>query len=209
MYRYIISCLFVRCCFQLQLICGHLRDQVFSQLYRFDVQAHRIHGILREIDTALGDMCEILHPSLTSRLAGHFCKALNEAVTHVLLDGGPVRWFSVGDVPILKQDMEAMASMFHADGDGLEQDKVEKFMSSSMETIQLMERDTASLISMIRDTKRNSSHAPVDSDKIVRILCHRKDHAASKYLKKEYKFPKKLPNILTASISRNATPPKR
>ena len=32
----------------------------------------------------------------------------------------------------------------------------------------------------------------MDPDVLVRILCHRADHAASKFLKSSYKIPKKI-----------------
>ena len=43
--------------------------------------------------------------------------------------------------------------------------------------------------------------AALDPDVLLRILCHRADHAASKYLKKDYKIPKKMPGALSSSVS--------
>jgi hypothetical protein len=43
--------------------------------------------------------------------------------------------------------------------------------------------------------------AAMDPDVLLRILCHRADHAASKYLKKEHKIPKKIPGSLSTSVS--------
>jgi hypothetical protein len=43
-----------------------------------------------------------------------------------------------------------------------------------------------------------------DAELFIRVLCHRADHPASKFLKKEYKIPKKLPLItLTGSKPRS------
>ena len=42
--------------------------------------------------------------------------------------------------------------------------------------------------------------AAMDPEVLLRILCHRADHAASKYLKKDYKIPKKIPGTLSASV---------
>lgn len=181
----------------LKLICGHLRDEIFNQLYRFSVRDHRIHPILPKIDECLGRMCSILYPSMTSDLVQHFCKTLSDAVTHVLLDGGPVRWFSLSDGTLLKEDIEAMGYMFYADGDGLDQETIESLMKTCVDAVQLMEEDTGSLISQLK--KEPSSR---QADTILRILCHRKDHSASKYLKKEYKIQKKLPNIVQSSMSK-------
>lgn len=181
----------------LKLVCGHLRDDIFSQLYRFNVQAHRIHPILTKIDDCLGRMCSILYPSLTPGLVEQFCKALSDAVAHVLLDGGPVRWFSISDGTLLKEDMEAMGYMFYADGDGLDQDTIENLMAPCLHVVQFMDEDTATLISLLK----KKSGTP-EGEIILRVLCHRKDHSASKYLKKEFKIQKKLPNIVQSSISK-------
>ena len=44
-------------------------------------------------------------------------------------------------------------------------------------------------------------HAATDPDILLRVLCHRADHAASKYLKDKHKVSKKLPNVVAASVS--------
>ena len=181
----------------LKLICGDLREDIFSQLYRFNVQSNRIQPILSKIDNCLGRVCSILYPSLTSQLVEEFCKTLSAAVAHVLLDGGPVRWFSLSDTSLLKEDMEAMGYMFYADGDGLEQDTIENLMSPCLNVIQYMDEDTGNLISLLKKKSKRP-----EEDIILRVLCHRKDHSASKYLKKELKIQKKLPNIVQSSISK-------
>ena len=43
--------------------------------------------------------------------------------------------------------------------------------------------------------------AALDPDVLLRILCHRADHAASKYLKKEHKVSKKLPSVISSAAS--------
>lgn len=181
----------------IKLICGQLREDIFSQLYRFNVQMHRIHPILSQIDDCLGRMCRTLYPKLTSQLVQQFCKTLSDAVAHVLLDGGPVRWFSLSDASILKEDMEAMGYMFYADGDGLDQDTIEHLMSPCLQIVQLMDENTGILISGLKKKPKDA-----EADIILRILCHRRDHSASKYLKKEFKIQKKLPNIVQTSISK-------
>jgi hypothetical protein len=95
-----------------KLMCGHLRFEIFEQLYRFNVQMTGITPILQEIDAYLGSMCEVLREELSPRLAGHFCKTLGAAISHVLLDGGPVRWFSISDATLVEQDMDMTESMF-------------------------------------------------------------------------------------------------
>lgn len=183
-----------------KLICGHLREDVFSVLYRFNVQAHRLNPVLLEVDACLGQMCQTLAPELTSQLAHHFCATLNAAVRHVLLDGGPVRWFSLSDVADLKDDMESMAYMFYADGDGLAQEEIEAIMRGTLEAVQLMDDDTGALVALLRD-KSTMARRGLSENLVIRVLCHRKDHSASKFLKSQYAIKKTLPNVISASVS--------
>jgi hypothetical protein len=183
----------------MKLICGHLRDDIFSTLYRYSVEAHRLNPILLEVDTCLGQMCQTLAPDLAPQLAHHFCHTLNAAVAHVLLDGGPVRWFSLSDVATLKEDMESMAFMFYADGEGLGQEEIESIMRNTLNIVQLMDEDTGALVALVRD-KATRTRRGLSEDTIIRVLCHRKDHSASKYLKSQHKIKKTLPNVVSAAV---------
>lgn len=176
----------------LKLICGHLREEIFSNLWRFSVAAQRINPILLEVDSCLAQMCQMLAPDITSQLAQHICRALNAAVAHVLLDGGPVRWFSISDVADLKEDMESMAYMFYADGEGISQEEIESIMRSSLEIVQLMDEDTGALVALLRNSG-NLARRGLTEDRVVRVLCHRRDHAASKFLKSQYKKKRRCP----------------
>jgi hypothetical protein len=183
-----------------KLVCGHLREDIFSNLYRFSVQNHRINNILLKVDACLGKMCETLFPELTNMLAQCICESLTAAIGQVLLDGGPVRWFSLSDVGDLKEDMESMAYMFYADGEGLRQEDIEEIMRKTLNIVQLMDEDTGALVALLKD-KKALTRKGLDQDTVLRVLCHRKDHSASKFLKKEYKIKKTLPNIIGASLS--------
>ena len=183
-----------------KLICGHLREEIFSKLWRFSVAAQRINPILLKVDTCLGQMCQMLAPDMTSQLAHHICRALNAAVAHVLLDGGPVRWFSLSDMVDLKEDMESMAFMFYADGEGIPQDEIESIMRGSLDIVQLMDEDTGALVALLRNSSTLARRG-LSEDTVVRVMCHRKDHAASKFLKSQYKVKKTLPNILVGSAA--------
>ncbi len=191
-----------------KLICGHLREEIFSNLWRFSVAVQRINPILLEVDSCLGQMCQILAPDMTSQLAYHICRALNAAVAHVLLDGGPVRWFSLSDVADLKEDMESMAYMFYADGEGIPQEEIESIMRSSLDIVQLMDEDTGALVALLRNSS-NLARRGLSEDTVVRVLCHRKDHAASKFLKSQYKIKKTLPNIVSAAGRVSKSPSAR
>jgi len=137
-------------------------------------------------------MCEVLNDELAPRLAGHVCKNLGAAIAHVLLDGGPVRWFSREDTAILDEDMDIVIEMFHAGGDGLDRKSIEKLLKPALEVVEAMSLDTGILIANLKDGRKHPlttySSSSDDPEVLLRILCHRKDHTASKYLKKEYVY---------------------
>ena len=186
-----------------KLVCGHLREEIFSLLYRFNVPARRINPVLLEVDACLGRTCQTLAPDLANQLAHHFCVTLNSAISHVLLDGGPVRWFSISDVADIKDDMESMAYMFYADGEGLAQDEIESIMHGTLDVVKLMDEDTGALVALLRD-KPTLARRGISEDVIVKILCHRKDHSASKFLKSQYKIKKTLPNVVSAAVGKGS-----
>lgn len=195
----------------MQFICGDLRVPIFERLYKFHVEPHRIRPILEHVDTMLGMLCETLHEDLAARLAGHVCKTLSAAVTHVLVDGGPHRWFVVDDARLLQDDVEQLRTMFYAEGAGLDPGAIAHLSQQLMDVVGIMALDTKSLIQALHEAKKKPLGRMVgqpgstanDSEVILRVLCHRADHAASKYLKKDHKIAKKLPIGLVLSMSKS------
>ena len=177
----------------LKLICGDLRTLIFKDLYSFDVAHARIHQILEDVDSALGMLCEMLNATLAPRMAGHVCKTLAAAVLHVVVDGGPNRLFYQHDAPLLFEDFENLKAMFYAEGAGLDPAAVTKLCAALEVALSAMAMDTQSLIALAKNTKKEPLRASVagpgqavlDPDVVLRVLCHRADYEASKYLKKE------------------------
>ena len=73
-----------------------------------------------------------------------------------------------------------------------------------------MSMDTKALVAASKSTKKQPLRASaagaegaLDPETVLRVLCHRADYDASKYLKKELKIPKKLPNVFSASVSKS------
>ncbi|KAL4439477.1 hypothetical protein ABPG77_008806 [Micractinium sp. CCAP 211/92] len=185
-----------------KLVYGELRDIIFEQLYRFHVQVSRLEVVLQEVDRNLGDICGRVHDALPPRLARAVCIALVGAVQSVLLDGGPFRLFTPQDVDMLEADMAQLRAMFFADGDGITLEEVDAICRPLSDVVDCMQLDTGLLIQNLKQanalTRGSKSPPPgtpaaMDPDVLLRILCHRADHAASKYLKKDYKIPKKIP----------------
>ncbi len=195
----------------LKLICGDLRSAIFKDLYAFHVEYSRVQSVLEEVDGALGMLCEMLEEALAPRMAGHVCKTLAAAVLHVLLDGGPNRLFTLQDMPILLEDFEQLRAMFFAEGAGLDPTAVGKLCLPLENALYTMSLDTKALITASKSTKKQplkasagaGSEGVLDPETVLRVLCHRADYEASKFLKKDYKIPKKLPNVFSATVSRS------
>jgi hypothetical protein len=194
----------------LKLVCGDLRSAIFKDLYGFHVEYARIQPVLEEVDGALGMLCEMLEEGLAPRMAGHVCKTLAAAVLHVLLDGGPNRLFTLQDMPVLLEDFEQLREMFFAEGAGLDPIAVGKLCLPLENALYTMSLDTKALITASKATKKQplkasagSGSSELDPETVLRVLCHRADYDASKFLKKDYKIPKKLPNVFSASVSRS------
>ncbi|PSC73790.1 hypothetical protein C2E20_3044 [Micractinium conductrix] len=200
-----------------KLVYGELRDVIFERLYRFHVQVTRLELVLQEVDAHLGDICGRVHDALPPRLARAVCAVLVGAVQSVLLDGGPFRLFTPQDVDMLEADMAQMRAMFYADGDGISLEEVDALCRPLSDTVDAMGLETGLVIQNLKQSgsarpstrgspsPRGSSTsglpAAMDPDVLLRVLCHRADHAASKFLKKEYKVPKKMPGALAAGVN--------
>ena len=83
--------------------------------------------------------------------------------------------------------------MFYAEGAGLDPAAVTKLCAALEVALSAMAMDTQSLIALAKNTKKEPLRASVagpgqavlDPDVVLRVLCHRADYEASKYLKKE------------------------
>ena len=192
----------------LKLICGDLRTAIFKDLYAFHVEYFRIQPVLQDVDAALGMLCEMLVEALAPRMAGHVCKTLAAAVLHVLLDGGPHRLFTLQDIPLLHEDFDHLKAMFYAEGAGLDPGAVATLCAPLDEALGVMALDTQMLVAAAKNTKKqplksSSNDGTIGPELVIPVLCHRADYNASKFLKQEYKVPKKLPNVFSATVSRS------
>jgi hypothetical protein len=58
--------------------------------------------------------------NIRTHLARELLAASAGAYERVLLDGGPCRWFTVQEVPLLMRDLDALQELFEAEGEGLD-----------------------------------------------------------------------------------------
>lgn len=201
----------------MKLVFTDLRDVIFERLYRFHVQSARLELVLQEVDRHLGDICSRVHDALPPRLARAVLQALVLALQQVLLNGGPYRLFSVGDSELLEADLSQMRAMFYADGEGLPLADIDAICRPLSDLLDVMQLDTGLVMANLRQARpptgsskqlrpapsmRPGMAMAMDPEILLRVLCHRADHAASKFLKKDFKVSKKIPGTITQTVSK-------
>jgi len=191
-----------------RLIFHDLFHVLFDNVYVGEVATTRIDTFLSKLDSYLKTISTCIHDRLQSRLVTSIMKASFDGFLLILLGGGPYRAFSLRDSQILLEDFKAMKDLFLADGEGIPEDLVEKAATQVMDVLPLFYVDTESLIErykhMIEEIYGSSARTkpPVppttrkwnasEPNTVLRVLCHRNDVIASKFLKKAYGFPKNL-----------------
>ncbi|KAA3456483.1 DNA topoisomerase 4 subunit B [Gossypium australe] len=150
-----------------------LRDAFLFHLYRGNVESTRLESFLPDFDT--------------------------EGFVWVLLDGGPCRAFSDSDIILMEEDLLTLKEFFIADGEGLPESLVEQeakfaerilhMFSLQTETVIQMLMTASELISMGLDSNKQGHTNLGDAHTLMRVLCHKKDREASKFLKVQYQLP--------------------
>lgn len=132
--------------------------------------------------------------------AGGLMASCATCYERILLDGGPYRLFVPTDLDILDADVGSLKSLFVADGEGLQQGTVDAAFRRISTYISLMGLETRILLENATKANSNKSEEnqlqPADPanniEVLTKILSHRRDRDASKWLKKQFKTPKKL-----------------
>jgi hypothetical protein len=117
------------------------------------------------------------------------------ALRNVLLDGGPTRFFLQDDAQVVKEDASCVMSLF-ASMMALEPAAVEESVSGVFAVLEAMDTDTFTLIARyeaeLQISRRMESMCAADvgrlsdacgADELLRVLAHRADRTASKYLR--------------------------
>lgn len=113
----------------------------------------------------------------------------------VLLDGGPHRLFVIDDVRVIEGDKDKLKQMFVGDGSGVDPRKVEYAFHRIEDVLVAMELETKTLIENFKVGQETRPGEPpakawLDRNVIVRVLAHRRERSASKFLKKEFNMKK-------------------
>ncbi|KAH9317164.1 hypothetical protein KI387_018933, partial [Taxus chinensis] len=183
-----------------KIIFWDMREPFINSLYRGSVSQARIESVIHVLDSVLGQLCDVIAGPLRDQVVIGLLQASLDGFVRVLLDGGPSRVFSQDDRIALEEDMQVLKDFFMAGGDGLPKGVVENAFTPAEQIVKLHSLPTETLIEKLMhesehistgtDPIRYGSRSSKDSDTLLRVLCHRSDKAASKFLKKQYRLPK-------------------
>ncbi|KAI4370060.1 hypothetical protein MLD38_018445 [Melastoma candidum] len=182
----------------LRMIFWDLRDSFLSRLYCPTVEAVRLDSFLPQFDTELNRICGLLDDSIRDLVVLSICRASMEAYVWVLLEGGPSRAFSDSDVSLMEEDFSLLKEFFIAEGEGLPRTTVEQEAANAGQILQLFSYEASTVIKMLLKASgrmsaglhsRQHGNIPEDAYVLVRVLCHKKDREASKFLKQHYDLP--------------------
>ncbi|GKU95314.1 hypothetical protein SLEP1_g8689 [Rubroshorea leprosula] len=176
-----------------------LRDTFLFLLYRGSVESARLDCFLSHIDTVLDHICSLVDDAVRDLVVLSIFKASLEGFVWVLLNGGPSRAFSDSDVIMMEEDLNILKEFFIAEGEGLPRSLVEREAKFAVQILSLFSLQSESIVQMLMSA---SEHISVGSDlhnhgrlqledaqTLVRVLCHKKDGEASKFLKRQYQLP--------------------
>ncbi|XP_071917499.1 protein unc-13 homolog isoform X3 [Coffea arabica] len=176
-----------------------LRKSFLYRLYHGGVENSRLDSLLPNLDGALNQVCGLIDDALRDRVVSSIFRATLEGYVWVLLDGGPSCAFSDLDIPLMEDDLNMLKDLFVADGEGLPRSLVEEEAKFAHQLLSLFSLQAESVIQLLMSSSQHisvglevhkSGHRCLgDADSLIRVLCHKKDREASKFLKEQYKLP--------------------
>lgn len=182
-----------------RVIFWDLRDSFLFRLYHGTVEGARLENLLPQLDSVLNRVCGLIDDTLRDMVVASICRAALEGYVWVLLDGGPSRAFSDSDITMMEDDLNMLKDLFVADGEGLPRSLVEVESKLAHQVLSLFSLDAESVIHMLMMASENLStgfgsgihgqRSLDDANTLIRVLCHKKDKEASKFLKLHYHLP--------------------
>ncbi|XP_015894761.3 protein unc-13 homolog [Ziziphus jujuba] len=178
-----------------KIIFWDLREPFIENLYKSSVSLSRLEAVIEPLDMELSNLCAIVVEPLRDRIVTSLLQAALDGLLRILLDGGPLRVFSLADAKLLDEDLEVLKEFFISGGDGLPRGVVENQVANVRHVIKLHGYETRELIDDLKSSsglemQGSRSKLGADSKTLLRILCHRSDTEASQFVKKQYKIPK-------------------
>lgn len=176
-----------------------LRESFLFRLFRGGVDGARLDSMLPHLDTALNQVCGLIDNTLRDRVVSSIFRASLEGYVWVLLDGGPLCAYSDLDISMMEDDLNMLKDLFVADGEGLPRSLVEEEAKFAHQVLTLFSLPAESVIQMLLssseqispdvETQKYGQRSLGEADTLIRVLCHKKDSEASKFLKLHYQLP--------------------
>lgn len=175
-----------------------MKRPFLTDLYFVSVRKCRISHVLGGLEQYLQAAAESsLTDGLRDLFARELLKAALSALEIVLLDGGNFRVFDLKDSLMLERDLAKLQDLFFADGEGLDMGDIEELSQSVSSILTLVSVDTEAIVENFkelhvrccivtedwdgnRDPRKKLTEDPAT---FLRILCHRGDRSATKFLK--------------------------
>ena len=169
------------------------RIRWLEQLYRHHVESSRMDYILADLHKNLMDINAVALDSVRNKIVHSVLEACAAGLKRVLLEGGPYRLFKSGsdgnDRELIEEDVKKLKDLFNDEEEGLPMTLIEDTTKPVLEILLQMSLSTSNLIQLAEDARRTNTR---DITVYTQILGHRIDRAASKWLKKVLKTPKKM-----------------
>ncbi|XP_009770723.1 protein unc-13 homolog isoform X1 [Nicotiana sylvestris] len=176
-----------------------LREPFIFNLYHGGVEGARLETTLPQFDRVLNNVCALIDDTLRDIVVKSIFKASLEGYAWVLLDGGPSCAFSDFDVVMMEDDLNILKDLFVAEGEGLPRSLVEEEARFAHQILSLFSLRAESVIQLLMTSSEHSSigleahkygHRHLgDAHTLIRVLCHKKEREASKFLKLHYHLP--------------------
>lgn len=177
-----------------------MRESLLFSLYRTSVAGARMEIFIPTIDQVLDQVCDLIVDVLRDQVVLKVFQACMEGFIWVVLDGGPSRAFLETDVDLMKDDLAMLKDLFIAEGQGLPSDVIEKEAKLAQQILDLYVLKADTIIDLLMKASEHMSHhlePPTarridvhDVHTLLRVLCHKKDSAASTFLKIQYHLPR-------------------
>lgn len=183
----------------------------YDSLYEGDVADARIRPALRTLKQNLTLLAAILTDRAQPMALRELMKASFEAFLMVLLAGGPTRTYLRSDYDMVSEDFSSLKRMFCTCGEGLVAEEVVESEAEVVEgVVALMGQATEQLVEDFSIVACEASglgsagagqKVPMppttgrwnrtDPNTILRVLCHRTDEAANRFLKRTFQLAKR------------------
>ncbi|KAK8946554.1 hypothetical protein KSP39_PZI006575 [Platanthera zijinensis] len=183
----------------------------YGRLYAGGVAAARINPFVGLLKQNLNLIVTILTDRAQPVAVKEVMKAAIEAFLMVLLAGGSERAFGRADSDMIVEDLESLRSVFCASGEGLvAEGMVEREMEVAKGIVALMALPTEKLVEEFTTVALEASRIGIggagqkvpmppttgkwnrsDPNTILRVICHRDDETANRFLKRTFQMAKR------------------